>query len=284
MRQLCCVALSILLLLGLTIHHPLEAASQLEEMVEPFTTSLFPSFYKTYSRRCLAQLHQQNYEAALSNCRQSLVLAPQQTEARLNLGLAHYHLAQHDDALAQFEQVLQLQPTDYRAYYNQGLVYTAQGKLEDSLTSYETALDCAPQQPEIQAEIYRDRGASYLMLARYDEAIADLNQAVKNNPSDSWSYFNRGCAHHRSHNLPLALTDFERVLRQDESNAQAHWNRGLVLASLGKTTDAIVSLQQAQHYFQIQQQLWAEQQIQRQLDQLQEQPPQIEHHISITVG
>jgi tetratricopeptide (TPR) repeat protein len=269
MKWLCCVVLSILLWLGLTVNRPIEALS-LPQQAD--------------SHRCLLQLQRQDYLAALSDCREAIGLDPDQAETRLNLGLAYYHLEQYDEALAQFDQLLRTQPQDYRGYYNQGLVYTAQGQLESALSSYGEALRFAPQQPQIQAEIYRDRGAAYLLLSRYGAAIRDLDQAIEDNPSDQWSYFNRGCAYHRSHDFLLALRDFEQVIQQDEQNAQAHWNRGLVLAHLKQTEEAIASLQQAQYYFQIQQKPWARQQIQTLIDQLQNDSPQIERSVAAAVG
>ncbi|MEO1801466.1 MAG: tetratricopeptide repeat protein, partial [Cyanobacteria bacterium J06629_2] len=53
-----------------------------------------------YSSRCLTNLQQQKYPAALASCRQAVKINPDNTEAHLNLGLTHFRLEQYQQSIA----------------------------------------------------------------------------------------------------------------------------------------------------------------------------------------
>ncbi|MGB3293472.1 MAG: tetratricopeptide repeat protein [Phormidesmis sp.] len=102
-----------------------------------------------------------------------------------------------------------------------------------------------------ESSIYREWGVSYLLLADYAAAIADLDRAITLTPEDLWARFNRGCAHHRAQRFRSALQDFSWVIDQDHQNAQAHFNKGVIYAQLGRKEEAISNLQQAARCFQV---------------------------------
>ena len=217
-----------------------------------FTQAAETSPGLAYGNRCLVHVQIQNYQAAVADCTQALLLDPNATEPLLNLGLAHYHLGQYDAALARYHQLLGLVPQDYRAHYNLGILAADLDQHSQAINSYTHALATSPSRSTVQAAIYRDRGVSHMMVANYRAAIADLNLAITHNPDDLWARFDRGCAYHRRHDYQTALQDFSWVIEQDAHNAQAYFNRGMVYLHLGSKGDAISNLQLAARYFQMQ--------------------------------
>ncbi|MEM6449617.1 MAG: tetratricopeptide repeat protein [Cyanobacteria bacterium P01_D01_bin.105] len=220
------------------------------EALQYFTQSIESSPAAGYGNRCLVQLQMQNYVAAIEDCTQSLVIK-EDSEVRLNLGLAYERSGEHMQAITQYEKIIAANLADYRTHYNLALSKAAIGSHQDAVEAYTLALHALPTaiQPLEQAEIYRDRGASHLVLTNYMAAVTDLNAAISHNPHDTWAYFNRGCAYHRNNNFLPALQDFSWVIEHDHQNARAYFNRGIIYARLHQSEAAIENLTQAIEHF-----------------------------------
>jgi len=62
------------------------------------------------------------------------------------------------------------------------------------------------------AAAYRDRGATHLLLGRFDPAIADATTAVTLDPHDANAYFNRGLSYNLRGEAQKAMADMQKVL------------------------------------------------------------------------
>ncbi|MEL6553253.1 MAG: tetratricopeptide repeat protein [Cyanobacteria bacterium J06621_11] len=226
------------------------AEGRYDEALRQFTKSIEQSPAPGYGNRCLVHLQMQHYRAAIEDCTESLAIA-QNPEVKMNLGLAYEQIGEHALAIIQYESMISANIADYRVYYNLALAEAATGAHQMAIGSYTQALRELPADVlnPIQGDIYRDRGASYLVLANYVAAVTDLNAAIRYDPNDLWAYFNRGCAYHRSHNFLPALQDFNWVIEKDSHNARAYFNRGMIYARLGQSTVAIENLTQALQRF-----------------------------------
>ncbi|NEP18674.1 MAG: tetratricopeptide repeat protein [Leptolyngbya sp. SIO4C1] len=223
-----------------------QAAAAFSQAIE-----INPAAAVAYSNRCLVYLQLDEFSAAVSDCTQSLQLNPQLTEAYLNRGLAYYRIGQYGHAIADYQRLLQQRPDDHRAHYNLGLAQAAMGEHVQALASYDLALQhTAPEAARSVVEIYRDRGASALMLKRYQAAVNDFTQVIALDSDNTQTYFNRACCYHHLQEYLLALQDFSRVLAAAPDHARAYLIRGLVHQQLGNREDAIADMQLAAHYFQ----------------------------------
>lgn len=70
------------------------------------------------------------------------------------------------------------------------------------------------------AEAYLRRGSSYDYLGKYDEAMADLNQAVTTDLSFSKGYMWRGFFEMKMHKDELALVDFNKAVELKPDSAE----------------------------------------------------------------
>lgn len=268
-----------------SVESPLKAGAiavgegRYNEALQQFTQSLeqFPAI--GYGNRCLVHLQMQHYSLAIEDCTASLKFS-QNPEVMLNLGLAYEQSGEHALAITQYESIISANLADYRVHYNLALAKAATGDHQAAVDAYTRALRELPTSRSAassttsstasstasltnlptdnlptdnlstdQANIYRDRGASYLVLANYVAAVADFNAAISRNRDDLWTYFNRGCAYHRSNNFLPALQDFNWVIARDDRNAHAYFNRGIIYARLGQADAAIKNLEQALQRF-----------------------------------
>ncbi|MEL7008487.1 MAG: tetratricopeptide repeat protein [Cyanobacteria bacterium J06588_4] len=181
-----------------------------------------------YSSRCLTNLQQQKYPAALVSCRQAVKINPDNTEAHLNLGLTHFRLEQYQQAITQYQFVLEQNPDEYRASYNWGLVNAAQGNYQEGIEHYNQALTASEIGRKEQAMILNDLGAAQIMLRQYQTAIANLARAIELDSSSLASYFNRGCAYHHQGNYSAGIDDFSRVIALDPNYTEAYISRAIL--------------------------------------------------------
>ena len=79
----------------------------------------------------------------------------------------------------------------------------------------------------------------------YEEAITQLQRAVKADPACAGVYSNLGLAFVGQGRLAEAIPQFRRALEIEPDNFEAHSGLGEILASQGRPTEAIVQFQQA---------------------------------------
>ena len=82
-------------------------------------------------------------------------------------------------------------------------------------------------------------------LHRYNEAIADLEQARNINPKDSRLYHTFGMVLYEQKNYAMAAQVFEASLQLNPTNADTYLLRGASLVETGKFDEAEKALKQA---------------------------------------
>lgn len=82
-------------------------------------------------------------------------------------------------------------------------------------------------------EAYLARGVIHTGLANYEQAIADLHQALVQAPTNAIAYFTRGLAYASLKDYPSAVNDYSQVLTLSPDDAIARNNRGVAYAEMG---------------------------------------------------
>src|SRR5437763_11440898 len=77
------------------------------------------------------------------------------------------------------------------AYSNRGVEWKAKGDFAKAIADYDEAIKNDPQQPAA----YNNRGIAYVAAGQYDKAIADYDEAIKINPQYASALNNRGLAY-----------------------------------------------------------------------------------------
>jgi tetratricopeptide (TPR) repeat protein len=87
----------------------------------------------------------------------------------------------------------------------------------------------APEDPEAR----RWRGHCRTALGRYDDALRDLDIALKHAPGHAWTWYARGMARHHLGQPQAAIDDYTQALKLDPTHAKAVEWRGFNHARLG---------------------------------------------------
>jgi tetratricopeptide (TPR) repeat protein len=95
------------------------------------------------------------------------------------------------------------------------------------------------------ADVYYNRGNSYINSSQYAEAIKYYDQAINHNPDLADAYFNRGNAYSYLGRHQQAEVDYSRVIRLDPYSTNAYYNRGLAYLALGQLEYACSDFEKA---------------------------------------
>jgi tetratricopeptide (TPR) repeat protein len=79
------------------------------------------------------------------------------------------------------------------------------------------------------------------MMGRPDRAIADLTTLLRQEPSDSDAYLDRGLLHQRAGRYAKALADYDAAIAWSPPFETAHFNRAQTLTALGRPDEAMKS-------------------------------------------
>jgi tetratricopeptide (TPR) repeat protein len=112
---------------------------------------------------------------------------------------------------------LQLDSNDPDALKNRGAAYLDLGRFEEALRDFDQALELDPN----DAFALKNRGATYLNLGRFEEALRDLDQALQVDPDDAYALRGRGATYLNLGRNEEARRDLDQALQLDPNDAWA---------------------------------------------------------------
>ncbi len=173
--------------------------------------------------------------AAEDLMRRSLRALPAQPHVWNNLANLLEDQGRLAEALGAFDEALALAPTYPDAHYNRARVLHALGRVTDAAGALDRALAHSAQPSagmlQLQAQIESDCG-------RPDLALTTLDRALQLAPQRPSLLHNRATVLQRVHRYTEALRDHEQARALGLHAADAHYNRGNTLQSLGRHDEA----------------------------------------------
>lgn len=177
-----------------------------------------------------------NYQEALTAYETALPgLTPEeQLSVRLRLGDSYLQLGQHDKARATYEQALEGLGGEGRTQVLLAIArsYDVQGDREAAIDTVERILEAEPQNVQALQLIADLLGRA----GREDEAQSYLDRIPETEALPADMLLNQGIRFYNNGSMDEALENFDRVIDQDPSIADAYYYRGLVY--LGKEQNA----------------------------------------------
>jgi tetratricopeptide (TPR) repeat protein len=198
-----------------------------------------------------AQLHaligttyyeEKNFAAARDAYEKSLPgLTPEeQTSVRLRLGDSYLQQGEFEAARAAYEQVLDQIPGEGRAQVLLAIArsYDQQGQRDEAIETVERILEQDPgdvQALQLIADLLSRAG-------REEEAQAFLDRIPEDEALPADMLLNQGIRFYNDEDYDQALSNFDRVIRQDPTQADAFYYRGLSYLAQGKNAEAAADL------------------------------------------
>ncbi|MCL2939527.1 MAG: tetratricopeptide repeat-containing serine protease family protein [Trichodesmium sp. MAG_R02] len=127
------------------------------------------------------------------------------------------------------------------SYYDQGDEHHDREEFEQAIADLNQAIRLNPK----LVKAYNVRGIVYYDQGKYDLAIADYNQAIQLNPKYAYAYYNRGLVYDDQGKYDLAIADYNQAIQLNPKDADYYYNRGIVYRKQGKYDLAIADYNQA---------------------------------------
>jgi tetratricopeptide (TPR) repeat protein len=221
-----------------------DAVAQLDAAV-----GLEPELAFLYRLRARLHLEGKDFDAALRDADRALEAETQSgsgpTLARdyVEKGRILYLCGRYREAAAACDEALKLRPNYPAAHLQRADAALRLGQYREAADSLDAYLKVGGKP---QAGVYQARAVARAELDDPAGAIEDCTVALTLKPDDpdavrmarGWAYLGRGAA-------PLALADFEEILRHKPGQARAYTGRGLARVQLGRVRPALADAEAA---------------------------------------
>jgi tetratricopeptide (TPR) repeat protein len=181
-------------------------------------------------------------DEAESLLRRSLRSEPAQPVVWNNLGNLLAAAQRNDEALAAFGEAVRLDPRLSEGHYNLARVLHRVRRTADALAALERALGTVAQPTGAMLQL---RGTVLAELGQLDLALAATDAALLRAPTHAALHHNKATILQRRHRPAEALKAHEHAQALGLDAADAHYNHGNTLQSLGRHEAALAAYRRA---------------------------------------
>ncbi len=182
-----------------------------------------------------------NAGVAEASFRQTIEMQPEHTGALNVYGILLAQRGRLEEAEQYLERAVKAGGKSEVTFFNYALVLRAQKKPLEALEQFSRALALN----ESVAQTWNGRGATYIDLARYQDAVADFDRAVAIEPNFADAHFNKGRALAELRHSAAALASFDRAIALQPQFAPAWVGRGYALHGTGRGDEAFTAFERA---------------------------------------
>jgi len=153
-----------------------------------------------------------------------------------SLGRALNDLGLKDQALDCYLEAVRMDPTFPQSQYNLGAALRERGRLPEAVEHFAAAAKLLPDRYEPRSAL----GATLMMMNsnRWDEAVAQLSEAVRLNPDSAEAHHSLAVALARQGRLTNAIPQFAEAVRLEPANSDLRFDLGLALLNADQAAAA----------------------------------------------
>ena len=153
-------------------------------------------------------------------------------------GVTQSLIKQYTNSVSTYSAAIEMNPTNPFLYLNRS---TTRAEMIDFISS----IDNSYQRITIDSDPANRLNNNSKRTYNYDEAVADLNKAVKLFPDFAYAYYNRANLKTLSGSLPEAYEDYTEAIRLNPSFAEAYYNRGIIQIFMKDTRKGCLDVSKA---------------------------------------
>ena len=153
-------------------------------------------------------------------------------------GVSQSLIKQYTNSVNTFSTAIEQNPSNPFLYLNRS---TTRAEMIDFISS----IDNSYQRISIDSDPANRLNNNSKRTYSYDEAVADLNKAVKLFPDFAEAYYNRANLQALSGSLPEAYEDYSKAIELNPSFAEAYYNRGVIQIFMKDTRKGCLDLSKA---------------------------------------
>ena len=153
-------------------------------------------------------------------------------------GISQSLIKQYTNAVNSFTEAIHLNPSNPFLYINRA---TTRAEMIDFISSIDNSYQSITLDSDPAKRLHNSGTRTY----SYDEAIEDMNKAIKLYPDFAEAYYNRANLMAISGKLPEAYEDYTRAIELSPNFGEAYYNRGLVQIFMKDTRKGCMDLSKA---------------------------------------
>ena len=200
-----------------------------------------PKFAEAYNNRASAYEHLKDFKRALDDSSKAIEINPRLGQAYNNRGIAYSELKEAEKAVEDFTKASELNPERSEPYHNLGHIYMETNQIKEAINNFTEALRITPD----NAKLYADRAGAYTKANNSEEAIANYSEAINRDPSLADAYTERGHVYAVSGKTRKALADYMQAIKINPKLGEAYNHIGLLYHDQGEYQTAIDYYSQA---------------------------------------
>jgi tetratricopeptide (TPR) repeat protein len=144
-------------------------------------------------------------------------------------------------ALADFEKAVQYDSTRWKAIHNRGVSYAMLGKYQEAVQDFTKTVELNAK----YGNAWFNRAEIYYELGEYGKAVGDYDRAIKLSPQDVGAITNRGHAFFQLRRINEAIQDYAEAIRLNPKDADGFTNRGDAFMATGEWSKAAEDYERA---------------------------------------
>ena len=169
---------------------------------------------------------------------QSMLSIDPSWEQLFERGVTQSLIRQYTNAVTTYTAAISANPSNPFLYLNRS---TTRAEMIDFISSIDNSFQRITIDSDPANRLHNSGSRSY----NYDDAIEDINKAIKLYPDFAYSYYNRANLYAISNMLPEAYDDYTRAIELNPSFGEAYYNRGLVQIFMKDTRKGCLDLSKA---------------------------------------
>ena len=219
----------------------------------------YNQFFHYYDKPFSPEINE-TYNKALADFDKVLELDPTYVLAYAGKGNAYYRYGEFDNATAEFNRALNSTYIILQKSGDPGLagVYASRARnykeirqLNESISDYTNARELNPD-PMVLLTILGHQASNYQIIGEYNKAIELCNEEIalpifEWYPYAYYAYTLRGACYYELGEYDKAISDFEKVIEEYESELEAHayMYLGMAHSEAGNETEATAAFESA---------------------------------------
>jgi len=199
-----------------------------------------PDFYQAWYFKGMIFSSEKKYPESIAAYDKALKINPNFAQAWKERSHSLLQSDKSSEALVSLDKAIALSP-------NQFDLYAWRGRVLFFLQRFPEAIDSVNQSIKIYPHFsaYGIRAFAYLFLGEYQNAIADLNEAIRLAPDSAFCYSIRGFVYSLSKDNKKAIADFTEAIRLAPNNAEYYSSRGNAYSLLNDENKATADYKRA---------------------------------------
>lgn len=215
-----------------------EAINELNKAIALKPDNFEPYYLRGYAKYCL-----EDFSGALRDFDKTLSINPLYIKAFLHHGFCNMQIKNYGEALKDFENGLKIDPFDTDLFIARAALFLQIGQYEKAIADYDFALGFKPElSPATRSNMalaYVNRGIAKAHLKHYDEALADLDKALRYDFLNAEIPFRKGMVQLERGADSAALADFSKALHLDPKHPLYLYYHATALLQTGDTLNAM---------------------------------------------